>query len=78
MRLVPRSPSIDGFLPAVVVPVLYERWKGDKWGNVVVLHGGITSITCDMVKNVGFQELSKVYGIQQTKLFLEAAGRGAL
>jgi len=76
-RLAPRSPDIDGFLPEAVVPVLYERWK-NIWGIPIVLHGGAKSLTCDMVKDVGFQKLSRVYGVRRAKLLIEAAQRGAL
>lgn len=77
-RLAPRSPDIDGFLPDVLVPVLYERWNNEKWGAPSELRGGIKSITCDMVKEVGFQELSRVYGVRRAKTFIEAANKGAL
>jgi hypothetical protein len=76
-RLAVRSPDIDGYLPKAVIPVLYERWK-TVWGSPVVLHGGISSITCDMVKDVGFQKLSRIYGVRRAKLFMDAAQKGAI
>lgn len=76
-RLAPRSPDIDGFLPSAVIPVLYERWQS-AWEAPIVLHGGTKSITCDMVKDVGFQSLSRTFGVRRAKLFTEAAQRGAL
>lgn len=76
-RLAPRSPDVDGFLPSAVVPVLYERWQS-AWEAPVVLSGGTKSITCDMVLDVGFQSLSRTYGVRRAKLFVESAQRGAL
>ena len=76
-RLVPRSPDVDGFIPSAVVPVLYERWKS-AWEAPIVLSGGTTSITCDMVLDVGFKALSRTYGVRRAKLFIESAQRGAL
>ena len=73
-----RSPDIDGFLSDATVTVLYKRWKNDKWENIIILHGGIPSITCDMVKDVGFQQLSKVYGVRRAKVLMVAAERGSL
>jgi hypothetical protein len=69
-----RSLDIDQLLPEAVVPVLYERWK-DEWPTPLVLSGGTKSITCELVKEVGFQELSKVYGVQRAKLFMDAANQ---
>ncbi len=74
----PRSPDIDGFLPEVMIPVLYERWKSKKWGEPMVLSGGTLSITCDMVAEVGFQALSKVYGVRRAKFFMDIAKREAI
>jgi len=76
-RLAPRSPDIDGFLPSAVIPVLYERWKA-AWETPIVLRGGIQSITCDMVVDVGFTALSRTFGVRRAKLLVEAAQRGAL
>lgn len=76
-RLAPRSPDVDGFLPEALVPVLYERWH-PTWEAPIVLSGGTRSITCDMVRDVGFQQLSRIYGVRRAKLLLEAAERGAL
>jgi hypothetical protein len=71
----PRSPDMDGFIPEVMVPVLYERWKSKRWGEPIVLSGGTLSITCDMIAEVGFQPLSKVYGVRRAKLFMDIAKR---
>lgn len=77
-RLLPRSPDMDGFLPDVIVPVLYERWKGKHWGEPLVMSGGTLSITCDMVAEVGFQPLAKIYGVRRAKLFMDIAKREAV
>lgn len=74
----PRSPDMDGFIPEVMVPVLYERWKSKVWGEPIVLSGGTLSITCDMVAEVGFQPLAKIYGIRRAKLFIDIARREAI
>lgn len=74
----PRSPDMDGFIPEVMVPVLYERWKSKVWGEPIVLSGGTLSITCDMVAEVGFQPLAKIYGIRRAKLFIDIARREAV
>ena len=76
-RLAVRSADIDGFLPNDVVKVLYAKWK-NTWEAPIVLSGGTKSITCDMVKDLGFQVLSKVYGVRRAKVLMDAAGRGAL
>ena len=76
-RMAVRSMDIDGYLPKAVVPVLYERWN-DKWEKPLVLSGGTRSITCNMVKDIGFGALSKVYGVKRAKLLMDAANRGAL
>ena len=73
-----RSPDIDGFLSEATITVLYERWKNKDWEHIIILHGGIPSITCDMVKEVGFQKLSKVYGVHRAKVLMVAAERGSL
>jgi len=77
-RLAVRSPDIDGFLPKSDVEMLYTRWDDDSWGKPLMLHGNIPSITCDQVKEVGFQDLSKVYGVRRAKRLIDAAARGAL
>lgn len=77
-RLAVRSPDIDGFLLNGDVEVLYGRWKAGKWGSPVALAVGVTSITCNMVLDVGFQGLSKVYGVRRAKRLLDASKRGAL
>lgn len=77
-RLAVRSPDVDGFLPNKDVEVLYGRWKAEKWGAPVALAAGVTSITCDMVVEVGFQDLSKIYGVRRAKRLLDASKRGAL
>ena len=77
-RLAVRSPDVDGFLPEKDVEVLYGRWKSEKWGTPIALSGGTLSITCDMVVEVGFQGLSKIYGVRRAKRLLDASKRGAL
>lgn len=77
-KMPPRSPDMDGFLPDVMVPVLYERWKSKRWGEPIILSGGTLSITCDMVAEVGFQPLSKVYGVRRAKFFMDIAKREAV
>ncbi len=77
-RLAVRSPDIDGFLPDGDVEVLYKRWKAEKWGNPITLSGGTLSITCDMVAEIGFQDLTKIYGVRRAKRLLDGASRGAL
>lgn len=74
----PRSPDMDGFIPGVMVPVLYERWKSKVWGEPITFSGGATSITCDMIVEVGFQALAKVYGVRRAKLFMDIAKREAV
>ncbi len=77
-RLAVRSPDIDGFLPEKDVEVLYGRWKAEKWGSPIALAAGVSSITCNMVVDVGFQGLSKIYGVRRAKRLLDASKRGAL
>lgn len=77
-RLAVRSPDIDGFLLNGDVEVLYSRWKAEKWGTPIALAAGVTSITCDMVVEIGFQDLTKIYGVRRAKRLLDAAKRGAL
>ena len=76
-RLAVRSPDIDGFLLNGDVEVLYGRWKA-KWEAPVALAAGVISITCDMVVDVGFQDLTKIYGVRRAKRLLDAAKQGAL
>ncbi len=76
-RLAVRSPDIDGFLLNGDVEVLYGRWKA-KWEAPVALAAGVISITCDMVVDVGFQDLTKIYGVRRAKRLLDASKRGAL
>ncbi len=77
-RLAVRSPDVDGFVPDKDVEVLYGRWKAGKWGAPIMLSGGIPSITCDMVVDVGFQALTKIYGVRRAKRLLDGANRGAI
>jgi hypothetical protein len=77
-RLAVRSPDVDGFLPDGDVEVLYVRWKAAKWGTPIMLSGGTPSITCDMVVDVGFQALTKIYGVRRAKRLLDGANRGAI
>ena len=77
-RLAVRSPDVDGFLPEKDVEVLYGRWKSEKWGAPITLRGGTLSITCDMIVEVGFQGLSKIYGVRRAKRLLDASKRGAI
>ncbi len=77
-RLAVRSPDIDGFLLNGDVEVLYGRWKAEKWGSPVALAVGVNSITCNMVLDVGFQGLSKIYGVRRAKRLMDASKRGAL
>lgn len=76
-RLAVRSPDIDGFLLNGDVEVLYGRWKA-AWEAPIALAVGVTSITCDMVVDVGFQDLAKIYGVRRAKRLLEGANRGAI
>ena len=77
-RLAVRSPDVDGFLLNGDTEILYGRWKDEEWGAPIQLSGGITSITCDMVVEIGFQNLTKVYGVRRAKRLLDASKRGAL
>jgi hypothetical protein len=77
-RLAVRSPDVDGFLLNGDIEILYGRWKAGKWGEPVALAAGVTSITCDMVVDVGFQDLTKIYGVRRAKRLLDAANRGAI
>ena len=77
-RLAVRSPDVDGFLLNGDTEILYGRWKDEEWGAPIQLSGGIKSITCDMVVEIGFQNLTKVYGVRRAKRILEASKRGAL
>lgn len=77
-RLAPRSPDIDGFLPDSVTDVLYKKWNSEKWGEPITLSGGTLSITCDMVRDVGYSALSKVYGARRAKVLMDVANREAL
>jgi hypothetical protein len=77
-RLAVRSPNIDGFLLNGDTAVLYGRWKAERWGAPLQFSGGITSITCNMIVDVGFQDLAKVYGVRRAKRLLDAAKQRAL
>lgn len=50
--------------------LLVERWK---WREPLIYPGNLTFISCEMVSEVGYQELSKVYGVRKAKLFTEVA-----
>lgn len=76
-RLAVRSPDVDGFIPTGDVEVLYGRWKAT-WEAPIVFSGGTLSITCDMVVDVGFQALTKIYGVRRAKRLLDGANRGAI
>lgn len=73
-----KSPDIDGFLSTSDVEVLYKRWKSKKWGEPITLRGGIISIDCDMILDIPWNSLVKVYGVQRAKRLVDASNKGSI
>jgi len=73
----PKGVDIDGFLSEEDTRVLYERWKGDLWGEPLVFSGGTKSITCEMVLEVPSKDLIKTYGAALANRLVAASERGS-
>jgi len=64
---------VDQFLDAEDVKILYERWK-DKWGLPLEYPGSQYAITCDMLAEVPFSDLTATYGKKLAVRLVEASG----
>lgn len=73
------SPAIDLYLPQEELDVIYDRWGQGVtqfgWDIPLSMRGGITTITCEMVKKVPLSQLEKVYYKKRTQRILNAIAR---
>jgi hypothetical protein len=72
-----RGILIDGWLTAEEREKLYERWKSE-WPEPKTVQGGVTIITCEMVKQVTPSMLNRTYGKRLGTRLLEIAQRHAV
>jgi len=73
------SPAIDLYLSAEDLEVIYERWGAGHtkygWDTPISMRGGITAITCLMMKKVPVEQLEKIYFKKRTQLIVDAMSR---
>lgn len=72
-----RSADIDGWLSDKDVEILYKRWR-KTWPTPISFRGGVLSITCDLVLEVGHKLLVKAYGVQRASRLINAAKKGSI
>ena len=70
--------TIDPFLGSEDTQTLYDRWKAEDWGDLLVFRGGQTAITCEMVQAVPLDQLTSTYGKKLALRLVEASNNAVL
>lgn len=71
-----RGVAIEQYLNEDEIDVLHERWK-DEWPERLDFRGGVKSVTCEMIQEVSYQELSGTYGVRRAKRLVDIADKYA-
>jgi len=57
----PRGMPIDGWVTEEEREKIYTRWKAD-WPKPLMVQGGVTIITCELIKKVPQANLNRTFG----------------
>jgi hypothetical protein len=67
-----RGTSIDPLVQDAQREILYSRWQKD-WPEPLSFSGGTKDITCEMIVEVGLEEIVNVYGKKIGKAIFDIA-----
>ncbi|HDK27608.1 MAG TPA: hypothetical protein ENG48_11065 [Candidatus Atribacteria bacterium] len=73
------SLAIDLYLSKEDLKVIYDRWGTGVtkfgWDIPISMRGGISTITCAMMKKIPFEQLKKVFYTKRAQRIMDAMSR---